>query len=94
MSNLYHASVSDSQFRQDGIGYFVQHGEPLTVNGTPMVRVGHGTIVLAAGWHASHSDALLEAAQKIEELGHLLLNQADTLRKDAARKAQVANATV
>jgi hypothetical protein len=88
MTNLYRASVSDHQFRQEGLGYFVQHGQPLTVGGDPMVRLSGGTLVPAAGWHSEFSDAVLEAAQRIEALGHRLLAQADRLRVEAAASAK------
>jgi hypothetical protein len=84
MTNLYKSSVSDHQFGQHGIGYFIQRGEPQTVGGDPMVRLSGGTLVPAAGWHAEFSDAVLEAAQRIEALGHRLLAQADRLRVEAA----------
>ena len=89
MTNLYKASVSDHQFSQHGIGYFVQYGQPLTVDGTPMVKLSGGVLVPAAGWHAEHSDAVLEAAQRVEALGHRLLAQADRLRAEAAVKDPV-----
>ena len=85
MTKLYKAWVTDSQFRDDGLGWFSQVGEPLTVNGTPMVALGHGTIVLAAGWHADRGDAVLEAAQRVEELGRRLLGQADRMRAEHAK---------
>ena len=84
MTNLYKASVSDHQFSQHGISYFVQHGQPQTVGGNPMVRLTGGVLVPAKGWHAEFSDAVLEAAQRIESLGHRLLAQADRLRVEAA----------
>jgi hypothetical protein len=84
MSNLYKASVSDSSFHREGIGYFMKHGEPLTVAGDPMVRLSGGVLVPAKGWHAEFGDAVLEAAQRIEALGHRLLAQADRLRVEAA----------
>jgi len=89
MTNLYKASVSDHNVGQHGIGYFVQHGQPLTVGGEPMVKLSGGVLVPAKGWHAEHSDAVLEAAQRIEALGHRLLAQADRLRAEAATKDPV-----
>ena len=89
MTNLYKASVSDHNVGKDGIGYFVQHGEPLTVGGDPMVKLAGGVLVPAAGWHAEFSDAVLEAAQRIEALGHRLLSQADRLRVEAAASKEV-----
>ena len=90
MTNLYRASVSDHNFTKEGCGYFVQYGQPLTVGGTPMVKLTGGVLVPAAGWHAEHADAVREAAQRIEALGHRLLTQAATLRAQAAVKDPVA----
>lgn len=89
MTNLYRSSVSDHQFTREGIGFFVQHGEPQTVGGDPMVRLSGGVLVPAKGWHAEYGDAVLEAAQRIEALGHRLLAQADRLRVEAAVKQEV-----
>ena len=89
MTNLYKASVSDHQFSKDGIGYFVQYGQPMTVGGEPMVKLSGGVLVPAAGWHADQRGALLEAAQRVEALGHRLLAQADRLRAEAAVKDPV-----
>jgi hypothetical protein len=88
MTNLYKSSVSDHGFTREGIGYFVQFGEPQTVGGEPMVKLTGGVIVPARGWHAEFSDAVLEAAQRIEALGHRLLAQADRLRVEAAASAK------
>jgi hypothetical protein len=84
MSNLYKSSVSDQNFHKEGIGYYVQHGEALTVDSELMVKLTGGVLVPARGWHAEFSDAVLEAAQRIEALGHRLLSQADRLRVEAA----------
>lgn len=84
MSNLYKASVTDTGFHREGIGYFVQHGEALTVDSEPMVKLAGGVLVPSKGWHAEFGDAVLEAAQRIEALGHRLLAQADRLRVEAA----------
>jgi hypothetical protein len=88
MSNLYKSSVSDHGFTQEGLGYFIQRGEPQTVGGNPMVRLTGGVLVPATGWHAEFSDAVIEAAQRIEALGHRLLAQADRLRVEAAASAK------
>jgi hypothetical protein len=89
MTNLYKSSVSDHGLTKEGIGYFVQFCEPLTVGGEPMVKLTGGVIVPARGWHAEFSDAVLEAAQRIEALGHRLLSQADRLRVEAAASKEV-----
>jgi hypothetical protein len=89
MTNLYKSSVSDHGFTREGLGYFVQHGEPLTVGGEQMVRLTGGVLVPAKGWHAEFGDAVLESAQRIEALGHQLLAQADRLRVEAAASKEV-----
>ena len=86
MTNLYKASVSDHQFSKDGIGYFVQYGQPMTVGGEPMVKLSGGVLVPAAGWHADQRGALLEAAQRVVDLGHRLIAQADKMRDDASKQ--------
>ena len=88
MTNLYKSSVSDHGFNKEGLSYFVQHGQPLTVGGDPMVKLSGGVLVPATGWHAEFGDAVREAAQRIEALGHRLLAQADKLRVEAAASAK------
>ena len=88
MTNLYKSSVTDFNFTREGLSYFVQHGETLTVDSELMVKLTGGVIVPAKGWHAEFSDAVLEAAQRIESLGHRLLSQADRLRVEAAASAK------
>jgi hypothetical protein len=88
MSNLYKSSVSDHGFHKEGLGYYVQHGEALSVDSELMVKLTGGVLVPARGWHAEFSDAVLEAAQRIEALGHRLLAQADRLRVEAAASAK------
>ena len=86
MTNLYKASVSDHNFTKEGIGYFVQYGQPMTVGGEPMVKLSGGVLVPAAGWHADQRGALLEAAQRVVDLGHRLIAQADKMRDDASKQ--------
>jgi len=89
MTNLYKATVSDHRVSLEGVSYFIQHGESVTVGGDPMVKLTGGVLVPAKGWHAEFSDAVLEAAQRIEALGHRLLSQADRLRVEAAASKEV-----
>ncbi len=89
MTQLYRATVGDVHLGKDGLPFYVQAGEPHTIDATPMVRLAHGVLVPAAGWHAEYGDAVLEAAQRIEVLGHRLLAQADRLRAEAFAKAKV-----
>lgn len=85
MTQLHKGYVTES-LRTDGIGWWMQQGEPRTVDGTPMVHVGHA-ILPADGWHADRSAAVLEVASRIEQLGNRLLAQAERLRADAATEA-------
>ena len=89
MSNLYKATVSDHRVSLEGVSYFVQHGEAVTVGSDQMVKLSGGVLVPAKGWHREFSDAVLEAAQRIEALGHRLLSQADRLRVEAAALKEV-----
>jgi hypothetical protein len=86
MTKLYKTTVNDTGIRESGLGFFTQYGEPRTVDGTPMVVLPHGVMVPAEGWHADQRGALLEAAQRIVDLGHRLLAQADKLRADTAKQ--------
>jgi hypothetical protein len=86
MTRLYKTSVNDFNVRSDGLGFFTQYGEPRTVDGTPMVQMPHGVLVPAAGWHPDERGALLEAAQRVVELGQRLLAQADRMRAEAEKR--------
>lgn len=81
-----HKGFTGEAFGSDGISFWIQSGEPYTVNGTPMVQLGH-SLVLAQGWHADKAAAVLEVASRIETLGERLLAQAAKLRQDAAEEA-------
>lgn len=86
MTKLYKTTVNDTGMRSDGLGFFTQYGEPRTVDGTPMVVLPYGVMVPATGWHADQRGALLEAAQRVVDLGHRLLAQADRMRDEANKK--------
>ena len=86
MTKLYKTTVNDTGMRSDGLGFFTQYGEPRTVDGTPMVVLPYGVMVPATGWHADHRGALLEAAQRVVDLGHRLLAQADRMRDEANKQ--------
>lgn len=85
MTQLYKGYTSEA-FGESGISYWLQAGEPRTVDGTRMVRLGH-SLVLAEGWHADKGAAVLEVAARIEMLGKRLLAQAAKLRQEAAEEA-------
>ena len=82
MSKLYNAYVSGGD-----VHHWVDQGEPLTVEATPMVRLPHGAIVPAAGWRATRSEALLDAADKVDGIAAKLVEKATRLRQQAAEVA-------
>lgn len=82
MTQLFNVNVGTHTIStKTGLPVYVSVGTPLAVEGTPHVRVGHGTIVPAAGWHAERRDALTEAATTVEQYARALLLQADKLRQ-------------
>lgn len=83
---LYKGYLADTGIRSDGLGWWMQTGTGLIVDGTQMVEIGHA-ILNESGWHSDRCDALLDVARQVEQLGHRLLAQADTLRADAAKEA-------
>jgi hypothetical protein len=88
MTKLYHAEVNDSWFRADGLSWYVTFGEARTVDSEPMVQLNHG-IFPAEGWHENRADAVRAAADRIEQLGHRLLDQAARVRAEADAKTEV-----
>ncbi len=57
-------------------------GESVTVNATPMVRMAHGTIVKADGWHATVTEARRAAADKLEQLLQPVMARITKLREE------------
>jgi hypothetical protein len=88
MSNRYQADVNDFGIRADGLGWWVTHGEAITVDGEPHVKMQH-VILPAEGWHDNRADALRAAADRIEQLGHRLLDQAARVRAEAESQTEV-----
>ena len=85
MTRLYQGQVGDSWFRAEGLGWYVTFGEARTVDGEPMVQLNHG-IFPAHGWYADKADAVRAAADRIEELGFLLVRQAAQVRAEAEKE--------
>jgi len=84
MTQLYRATAYE-RIRDDGADVHVQVGEPVTVQGTPMVRLSAGGYIApATGWHATREAALAEAATTVEAWGKLLLEQAARLRQEGS----------
>ncbi|MFO0453544.1 MAG: hypothetical protein ACK52I_33635 [Pseudomonadota bacterium] len=81
MSNRYRID-----FGTNGVSHYTHTtvGDALAVEGEPMVRLAHGSIVRDVGFHTTLADASRDAAGRIEALGHRLLAQAERLRAEAA----------
>ena len=81
MTQLYRAEAYE-RIAEDGVGVYVQVGEPLTVGGDPMVRLSAGGYIAPAqGWHATREAAMAAAADTVEAWGRKLLAQAERLRR-------------
>lgn len=78
MSKLYNAYVGSIDLH-----HWIQDGEPITVAGTPMVRLAHDHIVPATGWRATKSEALIDAADKMDAMRSRLLAESIKLREQA-----------
>lgn len=83
--NLYKAEVM-SQVDSQGVSVWWSAGTPVTVDGTPMVKLPHGVIVQAAGWSATVNEAANKAADRIDELRAAMESQASGLRKQTEVK--------
>jgi hypothetical protein len=88
MSKLFKPEVNDSWFRVDGLGWWVAFGEARTVDGERHVQMKHAMFP-AEGWHENRADAVRAAADRIEQLGHRLLDQAARVRAEADAKTEV-----
>lgn len=85
MSAMYRIEITDASIsRKAGIGMWETVGQPVTVDGLPMVRLGHGTIVSAEGFYESKAEALRAAADKIDVLRLALIEQSERLRAEAS----------
>lgn len=82
-SEVFRYDIYDATIGRDGLMTYVNRGAPVLVNGDPMVRLAHGTIVDSQGWHADLESAKRAAADQIEELGTRLMEQAARLRAEA-----------
>lgn len=63
---------------------YLNQGEPLTVEGTPMVRLPYGTIVTADGFHSSKAAATLAAAHRLQAMLQPVLDRIASMEKEAA----------
>lgn len=80
MTNLYRAEVTE-RVGKDGCGIWWQVGTPVTVDGTPMVRLTSGICVPAVGWSATVNEAANKAADELDRLRSALESQGEQLRQ-------------
>lgn len=85
MDKVYQGQVNDTWMNPDGLGWYVTFATPRTVDGQPMVQMRHG-IFPADGWHADRADAVRDVADRLEQLGNRLLDQAAKVRAEAEAK--------
>lgn len=88
MSKLFKPEVNDSWFHADGLGWWIAFGESRTVDGEPHVQMRHAMFP-AEGWHENRADAVRAAADRIEQLGRRLLDQASRVRAEADAPSEV-----
>lgn len=88
MDAMYHVDVG-GLIDARGVSTFLLKGERVSVDGVPMVRLSHGNIVRAVNWSDTADDARLRAAMKIEEMGRVLLAQAEKMRESVGAEGEV-----
>jgi len=77
------ATVHKIEVYGGSVTVYQQAGETVDVQGVPMVRLRHGTMVKPDGFHANIADAQREAADRIDEIREELAQQAARLRQEA-----------
>lgn len=83
MAKLYRSMVCDSLFNDNGVTVWTSHGDAVTVDGVQMVKLAGGFIHPADGYASTKSEAVLVAADRVEELGRRLMAQASRMRVEA-----------
>lgn len=66
-----------------GVTTWQMKGQRLFVDGQPMVRMPHGTIVQADGWFPTIREARLHAAFKLDSMARAIAAQASEMRECA-----------
>lgn len=86
MATLHRIFISDSAIDEvDGITTFDCDGEEVLVAGVRYVQTATGSLIPAVGYHADRQAAVLDAADRIERLGMLLVSQSARMRSDARK---------
>jgi len=85
MSTVYRVETGQALY-DDGVSTWVSEGTMAMVEGVPMVRMAHGTIVPADGWSATKEEARMVASLHVESIGRKLLEQAKRMRAEAVKE--------
>lgn len=81
---LHRVDISSS-LTEKGVHIYRRHGEAVDVSGRLYVDEHDGAFLVAGdGWHAVRAAALLDAAGRLKGWAHLLMNQAEELRREAS----------
>lgn len=88
MTSLYRYEVG-SQVHDDGLSTWPVKGEAVEVDGRRMVKLAHGVIVPAGGWHESKAAARTAAAEQMERMGVRLIGQAERMRMEPTNEKGV-----
>jgi len=81
---LHRVDLSTS-LTDKGVQIYRRHGDSVVVSGRLYVDEQAGAFLVPAdGWHAVRAAALIEAAGRLQGWAHLLMNQAEELRREAA----------
>lgn len=62
---------------------FLLQGDEITVDGAPMVRLRHGTIVPAEGYCSSIAAAKLDLAARLDRMSKKVISRIATLLEEA-----------
>lgn len=82
---ILHRVDMSTSLTDKGVQIYRRHGEAVDVSGRLYVDEQAGAFLVPAdGWHAVRAAALIEAAWRLQGWAHLLMNQAEELRREAA----------
>lgn len=85
---LHKIDVHENVIRDDGMFFWHSQGRLVAVGDQEYVELPHGTLVRRTpAWKASRSEALLEAAEKVEAFAARLTAQVERIRAEEGSHA-------
>lgn len=82
---ILHTVELSTEIGRHGVHVNQRQGDAVDVSGSLYVSLWDGSVLRRAdGWHESRAAALTAAADRIQGWAHLLMNQAEELRREAA----------